>query len=148
MYNEEELKQCYSLAYVILPPSILELFTLVGVEVKKAPPSKNESVWADQDLHIYLDEGRNIPPEQESSYTPNGFTEETVVQDFPIRDMRVFLHVRRRRWLDAEGHNVVLNIYPLVSEGTRLSSEFGAFLKKKDGHIDGECEQAWGILPD
>ena len=27
--------------------------------------------------------------------------------DFPIRGQEVLLHVRRRRWLDADGHNVM-----------------------------------------
>ena len=50
----------------------------------------------------------------------------------------VVLHVRRRRWLDKEGHNVIINPYPLVYEGTRYSEEFAVFLKGVYGNLSGD----------
>ena len=41
-------------------------------------------------------------------------TEPTTIEDFPIRNRKVVLHVRRRRWLDKEGHNVIINPYPCL----------------------------------
>ena len=80
-------------------------------------------------LHIHLDE-RDNRTEDQRGLRPNGFTEPTTVSDFPISDRRVELHIRRRRWLDPEGRSVILNIYPLVAEGTQYSVEFVEFLKK------------------
>ena len=42
----------------------------------------------------------------------------------------VELHIRRRRWLTPDGRSVILNIYPLVAEGTQHSVAFAEFLKK------------------
>lgn len=46
----------------------------------------------------------------------------------------VLLHIRRRRCIDENGHNVIIKTYPLVAEGTRYSPEFAAFLKEAVGH--------------
>ena len=61
-----------------------------------------------------------------AAFRPNGFTEASVVQNFPIRDRKVVLHVRRRRWINEQGKNVVQNVYPLIAKGTRYSQEFFA----------------------
>jgi len=57
--------------------------------------------------------------ESQQDVRPNGFTEPTTMPDFPVRDRRVELHIRRRRWLPPEVNSLILNIYPLVAEGTR-----------------------------
>ena len=59
---------------------------------------------------------------------PNGFTESRQVNDFPIRD-KVVLHVRRRRWLTAEGRNIILDRYSLLADNTSYSKEFADVLK-------------------
>lgn len=74
-------------------------------------------------LHIYLDE-RDTRNGEEMGLKPNGFTEPTLIKDYPIRNRKVLLHVRRRRYLDADNRNVILNQYPLASDGTKLSVEF------------------------
>lgn len=45
---------------------------------------------------------------------------------FPINEYRSILHVRRRRWKDAEGKSVSKD-WQLVADGTRYSKEFAAF---------------------
>lgn len=137
------------LAYAILPPSILDWFELVDVRemedtVKRGP---RDTAWSDMTIHVWLDEKDNRTEEVRASLRPNGFTEETVVQDFPLRDRKVYLHIRRRRWLTAEGRNAVISTYPIVAEGTQLTEEFAAFLKGEDGYVAGECAGAWDILP-
>ena len=72
----------------------------------------------------------------------NGFTEETVISDFPVRDKKLTLHIRRR-WLTPEGKSVILNMYPLVAEGTRYSAEFAAFLKEGIGYDLGDGTLPW-----
>lgn len=90
-----------------------------------------------QVVHIYLDEKDNRT-DTFKELRPNGFTEPTAIEDFPIRDRKMVLHVRRRRWLDKETHNVIINPYPLVHEGTRYSEEFAAFLKEMYGDLSGD----------
>lgn len=90
-----------------------------------------------QIVHIYLDEKDNRTDEFKE-LRPNGFTEATTIEDFPIRDRKLVLHVRRRRWLDKDHHSVIINTYPLVHEGTRYSPEFAAFLKCTNGDLSGD----------
>ncbi len=61
-----------------------------------------------------------------------GFTDERVVQDFPIRGKAVYLHVRRRKWRDTEDGSIFSYDYDLTEEGSRLTPEFVAFLKEED----------------
>lgn len=109
----------------LLPEGMLDFFDVVRIDEEPLP---QEKVYRGGILHIYLDELDNRSKEQEA-LIPNGFTEPTLINDFPIRDRKVVLHIRRRRWQDAEGHNVVLNVYNLATKGTRYSEEFAAFLK-------------------
>ena len=68
--------------------------------------------------------------------------------DFPQREHKVLLHVRRRRWLDGDGHNVVLETLPLVAEGTCYSVEFADFLKKMVGCLPSDGPMRGALLPD
>ena len=61
-----------------------------------------------------------------------GFSDERVIQDFPIRGKAVFLHVRRRRWRDTDDGSIFTYDFDIVEEGTRLTREFVAFLKGED----------------
>lgn len=116
-----------SLAYMVLPPSILDWFDIVKVKEQITDPTGKEVFVGI--IHIYLDESDNRTSDM-VHLRPNGFTEETKVSDFPIRDRKVLLHIRRRRWPDAAGKNVIISTYPLVEQGTRYSPEFAAFLKE------------------
>lgn len=115
-----------SLAQMFLPCELLDYFEVVdfreeltGKEIMNGYPEKI--------LHIHLDE-KEMPYGE--GYRPNGFTEEKIVSDFPIRDRQTVLHVRRRRWINSEGHNGVLDYGELLgADGTKYSREFAAFLK-------------------
>ena len=56
--------------------------------------------------------------------------------------------MRRRRWLDKDIHNVILESLPLVAEGTCYSVEFADFLKKMVGHLPSEGPMRGALLPD
>ena len=73
-----------------------------------------------------------------------GFMEEANVMDFPIRDHKVILKVRRRRWLDTRsGKSFSLQInLDVTAKGTRYSKEFGAFLKETYGDIPSDLPYA------
>ena len=90
-------------------------------------------------LHLYFDEKDNRTADT-ADYTPKGFTEETVLNDFPVRNKKLVLHIRRRRWLKPDGSSCVLDVYPrLIARGTRFSEEFATFLKKKCGYDASNC---------
>lgn len=116
--------QLSQLASLVLPPSIMDFFDITGMDVEVVAPKPGDHYT--QIVHIYLDE-RDNRTDEFNGLRPNGFTEPTTIEDFPIRNRKVVLHVRRRRWLDKEGHNVIINPYPLVYEGTRYSEEFAFF---------------------
>ena len=126
----------------LLPDGMLDFFDVVRIDEEPLP---QEKVYRGGILHIYLDEQDNRTKAQ-SSLSANGFTEATLINDFPIRDRKVVLHVRRRRWLDAEGHNVVLNVYNLATQGTRYSEEFAAFLKERLGYLPSDGTFAGVVL--
>ena len=127
--------QLSMLASLVLPPSILDFFDVTGMDVEVVDPKPGD--FYTQVVHIYLDEKDNRT-DKSKELRPNGFTELTAIEDFPIRDRKMVLHVRRRRWLDKENHNVIINPYPLVHEGTRYSEEFAAFLKEMYGDLSGD----------
>lgn len=85
-------------------------------------------------LDYWLDEGEYMSREDYSKGTvrSHGFTEESVIQDFPIRGKAVYLHVRRRRWIDKADGSTFVYDYDLTEEGSKLSPEFVAFFKGTD----------------
>lgn len=125
------------LASFVLPESILDWFEVIRSEERASAPSERDRYQAE--LHLYLDE-RDNRSVADVFLAPNGFTEPTVVEDFPVRDRKFVLHIRRRRWKDERGRNVILSAYPLVAEGTRISPEFAAFLKETNGYSPCDCE--------
>lgn len=98
------MEQYRLLAECLLPARMLDWFDLKTVRVEK----KGDT----QVIHLYLDENEQKPDDGED-LRPNGFTRESVFHDFPIRGQEVLLHVRRRRWLDADGHNVMTECNPI-----------------------------------
>ena len=121
-----------------LPDGMTDWFEIVGMREEPNGGTAQADVLYSSVLHIYLDERDNRIGDQ-LGLKPNGFTEATVIKDYPIRNRKVLLHVRRRRYLDADGRNIILNQYPLTADGTKLSVEFGLFLKDGVGQpsVDG-----------
>jgi hypothetical protein len=137
-----DLQQQYlSLAYTVLPPSMLDWFNVVDVKMEYIKATGKEIF--NGTIDIYLDERDNRDNAQMEDLRPNGFTEPTVVNDFPIRDKKVKLHIRRRRWLNSDGRNVLICGYPLAADGTRISPEFAAFLKVCNGNASGDGQIDW-----
>ncbi|EDS16781.1 hypothetical protein BACSTE_00314 [Bacteroides stercoris ATCC 43183] len=53
-----------------------------------------------------------------------------MVQDFPIRGKKLFLNVRRRRWVVKDENRYVSRDWKLVAGGSRMTHEFASFLKE------------------
>jgi hypothetical protein len=126
------------LAKFILPTEMTTYFDLVKVytDEKEGEPR----------LHLVLDEKADAP-QGRTDLKPNGFSDETCINDFPIREYRTVLHIRRRRWKDAEGKSVSKD-WDLIAKGTRFSKEFAAFLKEYLGFIPDYRSFAPETIPD
>lgn len=116
-----------------LPDGMIDWFEVVRIEEESNTGTKQADILYNSVLNIYLDERDNREGEK-LGLKPNGFTEETIIKDYPIRNRKVLLHVRRRRYLDADGKSIILNQYPLTADGTRVTVEFGLFFKDSDGY--------------
>lgn len=119
----QDPKLLLELVKYVLPRELVEYFELVSI---------NE---IDETLHLLLEE-RNIIPSEYSTLdlSPNGFYQESTIKDFPLRDKKVVLHVRRRRWRDTSGKSYSRD-WDLTAEGTRYSKEFAYFLKEAFGYL-------------
>ena len=106
---------------MILPESICEYF-----ELTKLNKDDQKEV-----MDLYLQEINKIPQEYSSNkLTSKGFFEEVTIQDFPLRGYKVFLHVKRRRWLNEDTGQVVFRNWDVIAKGTRITKDFAAFLKE------------------
>lgn len=108
------------LARIVLPSEILDYFEIVSVGQTST------------EIHIHLDELMNPSLSCDVHFESKGFMEPVNVTDFPIRDHKVILVVRRRRWTDLRtGKSFSISVnFEIVCKGTRYSKEFGASLKE------------------
>lgn len=117
-------EQLLSILELILPKEILEYFTVTNLT--------NQS----KEVHLFLDERNEIPDEYKGEkLVSKGFHPESVVQDFPLRNKALYLHVRRRKWEVESSKKIVSRTWNLSAEGTRYSNEFAAFLKGLLGYL-------------
>lgn len=104
-----------------LPKIIVEWFDIVRIE---------DDEQAER-MDIYLDEKKVIPEELKSNQVvSDGFTQASVIQDFPIRGRGVYLHIRRRKWKDKDTGKIYSRKFDIKYEGTELTKEFVSFLKE------------------
>lgn len=107
---------------------LLELVLPEGV--KTYFELKNHKVDIDN-IHLYLEEVNIIPEEfSGKKFESKGFHSEMTFQDFPLRGRNVFMHVKRRRWLNHDTGQVVSRDWAVVAKGTKISKDFAAFLKQ------------------
>jgi len=112
---------------LILPQGILEYFLLT------------DFTSSTSEISLYLEEKNMIPEEYGSDkLISKGFFDEITVQDFPLRGKAVYLHIRRRRWLNQTTGAVVFRDWNMVAQGTRMTTEFASFLKAISGYQAGK----------
>ncbi|MEC3967108.1 transposase family protein, partial [Muricauda sp. SYSU M86414] len=103
---------------VLLPELLITHFDIAKHEINKDV------------LHLHFEEKNDIPKELSSRMLiSHGFHKEVTIQDFPVRGKNVYLHIKRRRWLDKTTGQAVHRNWDLVAQGTRMTVEFAAFLK-------------------
>ena len=116
-YSQELIK-------LLLPAEIFEYFEIVKLQV------------TDTSINVYLDESNILPVEfTEKKLNSKGFHAASIIQDFPIRDKSLYLHVRRRRWLYESTGKVVYRDWDTVAKGTRYTKGFAVFLKGLFGYL-------------
>lgn len=112
-------KSYLALVRFLLPEGILDYFELSKI------------VEGLTGLHIYLQE-KNLPPGEykDQKLESKGFLPELYIQDFPIRNQRVTLCIKRRRWEVKDTGEIISRDWDIVQQGTRMTIEFAAFLKE------------------
>lgn len=82
----------------------------------------------DTDTRINFDKKRFLSSDLLSRLTMSyGFTNTTMIQNFPIRGKAVYLHIRRRKQLLKDCNSIYTQPYDLSHEGMQLTEEFIAF---------------------
>ncbi len=116
-YSQELIK-------LLLPSEIFDYFEIVKLQV------------TDISINVYLDES-NVLPEKfsEKKLISKGFHATSIIQDFPIRDKSLYLHVRRRRWLDESTGKAISRNWDALAKGTRYTKGFAVFLKGLLGYL-------------
>ena len=130
-----ETKILEQLAQLVLPKEILERFLIVKIETDEADIDA-------MSMTIHLDERINKAYQENSEYESLGFMEAVSVTDFPIRDHKVVLKLRRRRWKNKQTGESFVEQISVTEKGTRYSKEFAAFLKETYGDIPGDLPYA------
>ena len=75
------------LVWYLLPEGVLDYFDIVD---HKSSEGK---------LHFYLEEKNELPKEYRLEVAQSkGFLTEITVEDFPLKDKSLLLHIKRRRW--------------------------------------------------
>ena len=121
---EATQEQMLSILELILPKEILEHFVVINIEIQS------------KEVHLYLDERNEIPVEyKHEKLISKGFHPVAVIQDFPLRNKALYLHVRRRKWEIESTGKIVSKTWNLMAEGTRYSNEFATFLKGLLGYL-------------
>lgn len=112
-------EQVNILIKALLPGELFDYFEIVRIEMSEAS------------IDVHLDE-LNQPPQAYSTekLISKGFRQAIVIQDFPIRERTVYLHVRQRKWLVESTGKVVSKDWDLAAEGTRYTKGFATFLKE------------------
>ena len=124
-----EDKGLLMLARMVLPAEVLEHFIITNIEYV------DTKAYDEPEMHIHLDEKMNEELQRDGHFESKGFIVPVEVTDFPIRDHKVVLILRRRRWVDSRtGKSFILPL-KVTADGTRYSKEFAAFLKSTYGEI-------------
>ena len=89
------------------------------------------TVW--RQMSFFLQSSADNTPSQRNAWLIK--VTKSRINDFPIRDRKVTLVVKRRRWIDKTTGKSVGNRYSLTADGTRHSKEFAAFLKGIFGQV-------------
>ena len=105
---------------LLLPEGTLDYFIIADVKESST------------DIVIFLEEKNEVPSEYSNMKVESkGFYDTVVVQDFPIRGKKLFLNIRRRRWIVKDDGRYVSRNWKLVAEGCRMTHDFALVSQEK-----------------
>lgn len=130
-----ETKILEQLASLVLPKEILDRFAIVKIDT-------DERDIDSMSMTIHLDERMNTSYQESEDYESLGFMDAVSVTDFPIRDHKVVLKLRRRRWKNKQTGESFVEQISITAKGTRYSKEFASFLKETYGDVPGDLPYA------
>lgn len=105
---------------LLLPEGTLDYFIISDVKESST------------DIVIFLEEKNEVPSEYSNMKVESkGFYDPVVVQDFPIRGKKLFLNIRRRRWIVKDDGRYVSRNWKLVAEGCRMTHDFALVSQEK-----------------
>jgi transposase len=108
----------------LLPSELFSYFEITDVKIQE------------KKIDVYLDELNNPPASYKNvNLTSKGFHAPVTIQDFPIRERAVFLHVRKRKWKDERTGKIISNSWDTAAKGTRYTKDFASFLKEVFGQL-------------
>jgi len=110
-----EEKMLRALVRFVLPSDVAENFVITEME------------QCETELHVPLDERMNDALRSDGNFESKGSIPAVEVTDFPIRDHKVVLPLRRRRWVDLRTGKSFLIPIKIAADGTRYSKEFAVF---------------------
>ena len=124
------------LASIVLPTQILDYFSIVGISQTST------------EIHISLDEKMHPELSKDVHFESKGFMEAVSVTDFPIRDHKVILKIRRRRWTDTRtGKSFSIPIdLDIVAKGLVTPRNLELFKKKRMETSPVTCHTLEGVL--
>lgn len=103
----------------LLPQELFEYFEIVRIDIDE------------KTIDVHLDELNQAPEAYLSEkLISKGFKEAIVIQDFPIRERAVYLHVRQRKWMVESTGKIVSKDWELAAKGSRYTKGFATFLKE------------------
>jgi hypothetical protein len=126
----ESKDEQYKLLKALLPEEIFKYFEIIKVVVNLTT------------IDVHLDE-LNLPSPafKNLKLISKGFHPAVIVQDFPLRERAMFLHVRRRKWQVESTGEIVSNKWDTTAKGTRYTKGFAAFLKDIFGQLPPEQQK-------
>lgn len=125
MKDQDEL--IYELLKLVLPPELFTYFDIVQL------------LTNEKSIDVHLEEKHQYPDGYaDHKLISKGFSSSVTVQDFPIRERAVYLHVKRRRWQVPATGEYVSRDWAAVAKGTRYTEGFASFLKGLFGQLPGQ----------
>jgi transposase len=116
--------QYKALVEALLPKDLFQYFEITSVQI------------TEKEIQVDLDELNNPPASHKNvKLISKGFHAPVIIQDFPIRERAVFLHVRKRKWKEEQTGKIISNNWDTVAKGTRYTKGFASFLKEVFGQL-------------
>jgi hypothetical protein len=113
------LESHIKLLKLILPDFLVENFKLVSFENYK------------QKLHLYLEEEPTLVKELScNELVPGEFTDEIIIEDFPLVSKLVSLHIKRLSWTNTVLNKIIKRDWTLIDKNELMTREFETFLKE------------------